>query len=177
MWQGGSVLLRRGNKLGIKVTSFDPIYSLPPEKIIERSEPDLNQFTCHWICADHRWVITKIPNTCANCAKRASRSFSRYTTHPERYVAELPRISFADSEFDLISCLFLFAYQDRLGYEFIAIPSSNHGVTRGEARIIHRDFEAQPSYYVSILQTTGLQFIPEYLSFGDHNSFGVTRSE
>jgi hypothetical protein len=45
---------------------------------------------------------------------------SDYETHPERYVAgELPRLPFADREFDLtLVSYFLFAYQDRLDYEF-----------------------------------------------------------
>jgi 2-polyprenyl-3-methyl-5-hydroxy-6-metoxy-1,4-benzoquinol methylase len=38
---GVSSFCEEANKLGIKVTSFDPIYSLPSEKIRERSEPDL----------------------------------------------------------------------------------------------------------------------------------------
>jgi hypothetical protein len=38
---GVSSFCAEANKLGINVTSFDPIYSLPPEKIMERSEPDL----------------------------------------------------------------------------------------------------------------------------------------
>ena len=45
---------------------------------------------------------------------------SDYKTHSERYVAgELPRLRFADREFDMtLVSYFLFAYQNRLGYEF-----------------------------------------------------------
>src|SRR5207244_7348646 len=38
---GVSSFCAEANKLGIIVTSFDPIYSLSPEKIRKRSEPDL----------------------------------------------------------------------------------------------------------------------------------------
>src|SRR5207247_3221456 len=38
---GVSSFCAEANKLGMKVTSFDPIYSLPPEEITERSEPEL----------------------------------------------------------------------------------------------------------------------------------------
>src|SRR6266478_6113637 len=49
---GVSSFCAEANKLGIDVTSFDPIYSLPPEKIM---------------------------HTCANCAKARPPSFSRIT--------------------------------------------------------------------------------------------------
>jgi len=38
---GVSSFCAEANKLGITVISFDTIYSLPPEKIMERSDPDL----------------------------------------------------------------------------------------------------------------------------------------
>jgi hypothetical protein len=49
---GVSSFCAEANKLGINVTSFDPIYSLPPERIMERSEPDLIGLPDYWICAD-----------------------------------------------------------------------------------------------------------------------------
>jgi hypothetical protein len=161
---GVSSFCAEANKLGIKVTSFDPIYSLPPEQIIERSEPDLESvYKAIGSVPTYRWGYYKNPEYMRELRKRASRIFlSDYTTHPERYVAgELPRISFADSEFDLtLVSYFLFAYQDRLGYEFHRDSILEiMRVTRGEARIYPTvTFEAQPSDYVSILQTDrGLQ--------------------
>ncbi len=38
---GVSSFCAEANNLGIRVTAFDPIYSLPREKIRERSDPDL----------------------------------------------------------------------------------------------------------------------------------------
>ena len=91
---------------------------------------------------------------------------SDYETHPERYVAgELPRLPFADREFDLtLVSYFLFAYQDRLDYEFHRESILQiMRVTRDEARIYPTvTFEAQPSEYVPMLQSdpalNGFQF-------------------
>ena len=89
--------------------------------------------------------------------KRASTIFlSDYKIHPERYVAgELPRLSFADGEFDLtLVSYFLFAYQDRLDYEFHRESILEiMRVTRGEARIYPTvTFEAQRSEFIPMLR-------------------------
>jgi hypothetical protein len=87
--------------------------------------------------------------------KRASGIFfSDFKTHPERYVAgELPRLPFANGEFDLtlISYL-LFAYQNRFDYEFHRQSILEiMRVTRREARIYPTvTFEAQPSEYIPL---------------------------
>ena len=80
-----------------------------------------------------------------------------YKAHPDRYVAgELPRLPFADARFDvtLVSYL-LFAYQDRLSYEFHRDSVLEiMRVTRDEARIYPAvTLEAQPSEYVRMLQS------------------------
>ena len=113
------------------MTSFDPIYSLSPEKIMERSEPDLEAvYRAIGSVPTYRWGYYKNPDYMRKLRKRASMMFlSDYETHPERYVAgELPRLPFADREFDLtLVSYFLFAYQDRLDYEVPPrIGSSNH---------------------------------------------------
>jgi hypothetical protein len=72
---GASSFCAEANQLGIKMTSFDPIYSLPPEKITERSEPDLESV--------YR-AIGRVP------AYRCG-----YYKNSE-YMRELPRLSFAD---------------------------------------------------------------------------------
>ena len=98
----------------------------------------------------YRWDYYKNPEYMRELRKRASTIFLEdYKTHPERYVAgELPRLSFADKEFDLtLVSYFLFAYQDQLGYEFHRESILEiMRVTRGEARIYPTvTFEAQPS--------------------------------
>src|SRR5437762_13441966 len=73
---GVSSFCAEANNLGINVTSFDPIYSLSPEKITERSEPDLEAVTAPLaVCRRTAGVITKIPITCANYASARPRSF------------------------------------------------------------------------------------------------------
>jgi hypothetical protein len=89
--------------------------------------------------------------------KRASMMFlSDYETHLERYVAgELPRLPFADCKFDLtLVSYFLFAYEERLSYEFHRDSILQiMRVTQVEARIYPTvTFEAQPSEYVPMLQ-------------------------
>ena len=75
---GVSSFCAEANNLGINVTSFDPIYSLSPEKIIERSEPDLEAvYRAIGSVPTYCWDITKIPITCANCASARPRCFSR----------------------------------------------------------------------------------------------------
>jgi len=77
--------------------------------------------------------------------------FSDFKIHPQRYVAgTLPRLPFADGEFDLtLVSYLLFAYQDR----FESVLEIMR-VTRGEARIYPTvTFEAQPSEYIPMLQS------------------------
>jgi len=141
------------------VTSFDTIYSLPPEKIMERSDPDLESvYQAIGRVPTYRWGYYKNPEYMCELRKRASNIFlSDYKAHPDRYVAgELPRPSFADAEFDLtLVSYFLFAYQDRLGYEFHRDSIFEiMRVTRGEARIYPTvTFEAQSSEYVPMLRS------------------------
>jgi len=156
---GVSSFCAEATKLGINVTSFDPIYSLPPEKIMERSDPDLESvYQAIGRVPTYRWGYYKNPKYMRELRKRASNIFlSDYKTHPDRYVAgELPRLSFADAEFDLtLVSYFLFAYQDRLGYEFHRDSIFEiMRVTRGEARIYPTvTFEAQSSEYVPMLRS------------------------
>jgi ubiquinone/menaquinone biosynthesis C-methylase UbiE len=90
--------------------------------------------------------------------ERAYSTFvSDYKNHPERYVAgELPSLPFADSSFDLtLVSYFLFAYQDRLSYQFHRDSILEiMRVTRGEACIYPTvTFEAHPSEYTSMLRS------------------------
>lgn len=60
---GVSSFCAEAHNLGINVTSFDPIYSLSPEKIRERSEPDL-EAVCRAIGSvpTYRWGYYKNPD-------------------------------------------------------------------------------------------------------------------
>jgi hypothetical protein len=156
---GVSSFCAEANARGVHVTSFDPVYALPPEKIWERSEPDLES-VYHAIGSvpTYRWGYYKNPEYMRELRERAATVFlSDYKTHPARYVAgELPRLSFADGKFDLtLVSYFLFAYQGRLGYEFHRDSILEiMRVTRDEARIYPTvTFEAEPSEYVPKLRS------------------------
>jgi hypothetical protein len=156
---GVSSFCAEATVLGIKVTSFDPIYSMSPQNITERSGPDLE--SVHRSIGQvptYRWGFYKNPDYMRRLRERAFRLFlADYTRHPERYVAgELPRLPFADGEFDLtLVSYFLFAYQDRLAYDFHRDSILQiMRVTRDEARIYPTvTFEAEPSDYISTLRS------------------------
>jgi hypothetical protein len=156
---GVSSFCAEANELAIQVTSFDPIYSLSPQKITERSGPDLE--SVHRTIGQvptYRWGYYKNPDYMRQLRERAFTLFlSDYTTHPERYVAgELPKVPFANGEFDLtLVSYFLFAYQDRLDYAFHRDSILEiMRVTRDEARIYPTvTFEAQPSDYIPMLRS------------------------
>jgi hypothetical protein len=141
------------------VTSFDPIYSLTPEKIAERCEPDLQSvFRAIGSVPTYRWTYYKNPEHMRELRKSASSTFLLdYQAHPERYVSgALPKLPFADDSFDttLVS-YFLFAYQDRLSSEFHRDSILEiMRVTRGEVRIYPTvTFEAEPSHYLPLLRS------------------------
>jgi ubiquinone/menaquinone biosynthesis C-methylase UbiE len=156
---GVSSFCAEANDLGIKVTAFDPIYSLSREKIRERSDPDLESvYRTIGLVPTYRWGFYKNPDYMRALRERASAIFfSDFKIHPQRYVAgKLPGLPFADSEFDLtLVSYLLFAYQDRFDYEFHRDSILEiMRVTRGEARIYPTvTFEAQPSDYVATLQS------------------------
>jgi hypothetical protein len=70
---GVSSFCAEANKLGINVTSFDPIYSLPPEKIMERSDPDLESvYQAIGRVPTYHWGYYKNPEYMRELHKRAS---------------------------------------------------------------------------------------------------------
>src|SRR5215475_2192908 len=151
---GVSSFCAEANNLGIKVTAFDPIYSLSREKIRERSDPDLESvYRTIGLVPTYRWGFYKNPEYMRSLRERASTIFSvDFHRHPERYVAgELPRLPFTDGQFDLtLVSYLLFAYQDRFDYEFHRDSILEiMRVTRAEARIYPTvTFEAQASDYI-----------------------------
>ena len=156
---GVSSFCAEANARGIRVTSFDPIYLLTPEKIAERCEPDLESvFRSIGSVPTYRWTYYKNPERMRELRKRASSMFLLdYQAHPERYVSgALPRLPFADGSFDMtLVSYFLFAYQDRLSYGFHRDSIFEiMRVTRGEARIYPTvTFEAEPSHYLPALRS------------------------
>jgi ubiquinone/menaquinone biosynthesis C-methylase UbiE len=155
---GVSSFCAEANNRGIKVTAFDPIYSLPVEQIREQSESDLESvYRSIGRVPTYRWGFYKNPDYMRKLRERASAIFfADYSAHRERYAeGELPRLPFHDSEFDLILVSYLlFAYQDRFDYEFHRDSILEiMRVTRGEARIYPIvTFEAEASGYIPMVR-------------------------
>ena len=75
---GVSSFCAEANDLGIKVTAFDPIYSLIREKIRERSDPDLDSvYKTIGLVPTYRWAFTKMLSTCGHCENVLRLFFSR----------------------------------------------------------------------------------------------------
>ncbi len=145
---GVSSFCAEANTRGIRVTSFDPIYSLTPEEIVERCEPDLDS-VYHAIgqVPTYRWDYYKSPEHMRKLRKRASTIFlSDYKAHPQHYISgELPRLPFENSSFDLtLVSYFLFAYQDYLSYEFhhASILEIMRVTRGGSPHLSDRDFRS-----------------------------------
>lgn len=75
---GVSSFCAEANDLGIKVTAFDPIYSLPLEKIREQSDPDLESvYRSIGFVPTYHWGFYKNPDYMRVLRERASAIFSR----------------------------------------------------------------------------------------------------
>ena len=155
---GVSSFCAEANNRGIKVTAFDPIYSLPVEQIKKQSESDLESvYRSIGRVPTYRWGFYKNPDYMCKLRERASAIFfADYSAHPQRYAkGELPRLPFHGSEFDLILVSYLlFAYQDRFDYELHRDSILEiMRVAGGEARIYPTvTFEAQPSGYIPMVR-------------------------
>src|SRR5437764_14008893 len=70
---GVSSFCAEANTRGIRVTSFDPIYSLTPEEILERCEPDFDSvYNAIGQVATYRRAYLKSPEHMRELRKRAS---------------------------------------------------------------------------------------------------------
>lgn len=155
---GVSSFCAEANASGIDTIAFDPIYALPPAEIQARCEPDLDTITRDIALAKtYRWEFYKSPLEMRNYRERAYRSF--LADYPARrgtrYVAgSLPRIPFADRQFDMtLMSYLLFVYERQFDYEFHKQSILEiMRVTRDEARFYPLvTFEAQPSRHLDAL--------------------------
>jgi len=82
---GVSSFCAEANNRGIKVTAFDPIYSLPAEQIREQSESDLESvYRSIGRVPTYRWGFYKNPDYMRKLRERASAIFfADYSAHPE----------------------------------------------------------------------------------------------
>jgi len=144
---------------GLDVTAFDLIYEWPREEIAKRCAPDLD----HVIrgvagLKTYKWEFYKNPENLRLLRERSYTTFlADYTEHRgTRYVGgRLPRLPFADGEFDLsLVSYLLFAYEDQLDYEFHKQSLIElMRVTRGEARLYPIvTFEAQRCAHIDRLK-------------------------
>jgi hypothetical protein len=77
---GVSSFCAEANACGRRVTSFDPIYSLPAQQIAERSEPDLESvYRTIGSVPTYRWSYYKTPERMREFRERAHSIFSRIT--------------------------------------------------------------------------------------------------
>jgi len=77
---GVSSFCAEANNRGIKVTAFDPIYSLPIEQIKKQSESDLESvYRSIGRVPTYRWGFYKNPDYMRKLRERASAIFSRIT--------------------------------------------------------------------------------------------------
>jgi len=95
---GVSSFCAEAHNRGIKVTAFDPIYSLAAEKIRERSESDLESvYRSIGRVPTYRWGFYKNPDYMRKLRERASAIFfADYSAHPQRYAkGEFAAIAFS----------------------------------------------------------------------------------
>jgi hypothetical protein len=143
---------------GIEVTAFDRIYGADAEEIQKRCEHDLGEVAAAiGSKAVYCWDFYKTPEGMRAFRERAYKTFvADYRNRPGWYVAgELPRLPFADREFDLtLVSYLLLVYEEQLSYEFhLDTLRELMRVTRGEIRIYPIvTFEAEPSKYLERLR-------------------------
>src|SRR5262245_58914162 len=138
---GVSSFCAEGNRMGLDVTAFDSIYSLPADEIQHRCERDLDEVTdAVRGLKTYRWDFYKSPESLRRFRERAYLAFlADYGAQKgKRYVpGRLPTLPFRDDQFDLaLSSYLLFVYEDQLEYEFHKQSVLEvMRVTRGEARL------------------------------------------
>lgn len=154
---GVSSFCAEANDAGLLATSADPIYSMTPAEIAQRSAPDLEKvITGVRGLPTYCWTAYRDPEHVRELRQRAINRFLQdFPRHAERYrAAALPKLPFDNEEFDLaLVSYLLFAYEAHFSYEFHRDSILElMRVTRGEARIYPTvTFEAEPSRYLARL--------------------------
>ncbi|MBM3877497.1 MAG: class I SAM-dependent methyltransferase [Verrucomicrobia bacterium] len=164
---GVSSFCAEARAAGIRATAFDAIYEWPAEAIERQCAADLE----HVVEAvrdlpTYRWDFYQSPERLRGFRERACKTFlADYRNGAAgHYVAgRLPRLPFADGEFELtLSSYLLLVYEDQLDYEFHRRSLLEMmRVTRGEARLYPVvTFEARRSAHIDRLRAdAGLQHL------------------
>ncbi|MFM1768031.1 MAG: hypothetical protein RJA22_560 [Verrucomicrobiota bacterium] len=144
---------------GLEATAFDPIYDQPWEAIRDRCEPDLADVAARiGQVSTYKWEGYGSPENMRRLREQAYRVFLEDYRRAggRRYVpGRLPRLPFADRQFDLtLVSYLLFVYEHRLDYAFHRDSLREIlRVTRGEARFYPLvNFEAQRCRHLDLLR-------------------------
>ena len=151
---GVSSFTAEANGMGLDVTAFDRIYTVPADEIRARCEHDLEEVAREiGNKAVYKWDFYKTPEGMRTFRARAYHTFlSDFGAHPSSYVAgELPHTPFTNQQFNLtLVSYLLFVYEDQLSYEFhVETLRELMRITSAEIRIYPIvTFEAEPSEYL-----------------------------
>ncbi len=159
---GVSSFCAEANARGWNVTAFDRIYHWPPDQIARQSAEDLPLVVRDIGAAGtYRWGFYETPERMGEFRARAREAFLAdyrrdQSQAPRRYLAgELPRLPFADGQFDLVLVSYLLlVYEEHFSYEFHRDSLQELArVCRGEIRIYPTvTFEARPSQHLQRLR-------------------------
>lgn len=156
---GVSSFCAEANARGIHATAFDRIYDFSADEIQARCEPDLEMVTRDIAKArTYNWEFYGSPDGMRAYRQRAYQTFlADYRMHgAARYATgSLPRLPFADGQFDLtLTSYLLFVYEEQFDYAFHQQSLLEMmRVTRGEARCYPIvTFEAKRSSYLERLR-------------------------
>lgn len=156
---GVSSFCAEAHDQGLNVTAADRIYSLSANEIEPRCVHDLDHVVQSVRGLDtYCWEFYRDPEYLRQFRERAYKRFLEdYRTYGKRrYVpVELPKLPFADKQFDLtLVSYLLFVYEDQLSYEFhMQSIREIMRVTSAEARIYPTvTFEAKRSTFLDRLR-------------------------
>jgi hypothetical protein len=112
-------------KIGVQVTSIDPIYQFSGDEILKRFNEIVDNIIDQVKASPDDWIWsyhTSPENLRWNRVQAINKFISDYEQgkQEKRYqVGELPKLNFQDKEYDLALCShFLFLYSDHHDYQF-----------------------------------------------------------
>lgn len=112
-------------KIGVKITSIDPIYQFTDKEILARFNEVVDNIIAQVAATsnDYVWSYHKSPDDLRNNRVQAINEFIRdYKLGKQqgRYqIGELPNLKFEDNAYDLALCShFLFLYSEHFDYKF-----------------------------------------------------------
>lgn len=140
---GAASFAAESGRLPINVVAVDPCFANPVEELRAQAEADLDhvleevQKVWHHYASGYFASIDEVRATRMRSLELFCSDFSAGRTTGRYVDALLPKLPFADGQFDLVlSGHFLFIYDDRLDYDFhLAAARELARVSSGEVRI------------------------------------------